>query len=217
MRQRVHSCGQVFPQETLGGRLSLTRAACCLQHFNKGWDGGAPKLQYGAGLMRLLPPCDCDPDIVAKGGCYYKGHGGDTYGFITMCALRPRVQTQHCRRRTDGAHFCVSCRHRNGFFPALNASITLAMNLRNVAALDSLQCKLMNAIYPLASYHPPQTETPIWEQIGWASLIVAALVCMVCCFGHGCKDCASFCEDCCSLNNDRDRRPPGFLHEPINR
>ena len=163
-----------------------------------------------------LEPCNCDHKIVANGACYYQGHGGNTYGFVTMCAPRPPcAKSLHCRRHTDGAHCCVSCHHRNGFFPALNASIALAMNARNVGALDSLQCKLINAIYPLSSYHPPQTE--IWEQIGWASLIVACLVCLLCFCGHGCKDPASFCEDCCSLSNDIDSRSAGLLYEPINR
>jgi hypothetical protein len=62
-----------------------------MQHFNKGWDGGAKKLEYGAGLMRLQPSCGCSPNITGKDGCSYRGHGGDTYGFITMYGLRPAL------------------------------------------------------------------------------------------------------------------------------
>ena len=79
--------------------------------------------------MHLQPggACNCSREAVSRlsgAGCYYSGHGGDTFGFVTM----------------------------SGFFPTLNASISLAMNQRHVGLLDALQCELVSTLLPLANY-----------------------------------------------------------------
>ena len=99
------------------------------QPFTIGWDKGATNIEYGAGLMHLQPggACNCSREAVSRpsgAGCYYSGHGGDTFGFVTM----------------------------SGFFPTLNASISLAMNQRHVGLLDALQCELVSTLLPLANY-----------------------------------------------------------------
>ena len=65
------------------------------QYFNTGEDKGSPKIRYGAGLMWLNPSCGCSSEatLVHDGGCYYRGHGGDTYGFVSMYAPRPAFLT----------------------------------------------------------------------------------------------------------------------------
>jgi len=111
--------------------------------------------------MRLEPPCKCSTAVTQAGGCFYWGHGGDTYGFITM----------------------------SGYFPVLNASITLAMNQQNVAALDALQCELVNALYPMATYHPPADRALeyVWALVAAAALLFAcAAVCACCNHEKGC-------------------------------
>lgn len=40
------------------------------------------------------------------------------------------------------------------------------MNRRDISALDALQCKLVNALYPLAIYHDPSTKPEQPEQPG---------------------------------------------------
>ena len=64
---------------------------------------------------------------------------------------------------------------RNGFFPLLNASITLVVNQRDVAVLDDLQCKLVNVLYPLATYEPVWNVW-IWVGAAGGSTLIVVLV-----------------------------------------
>lgn len=55
-----------------------------VQEFNRGDDAFSSKIKYGAGLMSLNPGCRChtSSDVCDY---HYIGHGGDTYGFVSMC------------------------------------------------------------------------------------------------------------------------------------
>ena len=60
----------------------------------------------------------------------------------------------------------------------LNASIVLAINYRDISDLDALQCKLVNVLYPLATYHPPSKEAE-WSYeylLGGVPMVVLVIV-----------------------------------------